>query len=361
VPIKPAERIPINPTEYKRRYTIEVAGIGGSNAPVVISDFSSKKITQHKDLADIGYKYDEKTDKWSLEDMAADIFYLGKNDISFNLPENIKLVLDYREWLNVKSKKMRYPLLSSQQFLNNNVYSEQLNFVKTKINDFDSELINKLKEKPNVVLVIETNNEHGMAEQRRLFFELIENEIDYPVIVKREYKNISSDELRLYASTDLGALLIDGFGDGVWIISDDSNKPKDISDYSTRFVTVESKEKFINRTLFGILQAARVRISKTEYIACPSCGRTLFDLQETTDMIKKRTEHLKGIKIAVMGCIVNGPGEMADADYGYVGSGVDKITLYRNKDVVKRSVPAEDAVDELIELIKEDGNWVNKS
>ena len=360
-PIKPAERIPINPTEYERRYTTEVAGIGGSNAPVVVADLSSKKITRHKDLADIGYKYEEKTDKWSLADMAADIFYLGKNDISFNLPENIKLVLDYREWLNVKAKKMRYPLVSSEQFLNNNVYSEQLNFVKTKINDFDPELINKLKGNTNFVLVIETNNGHGMAEQRRLFFELIENEIASPVIVKRGYKNIYSDELRLYASTDLGTLLIDGLGDGVWITSDDSDKSQNMSKHSTKFVTVESKEKFINRTLFGILQAARVRISKTEYIACPSCGRTLFDLQETTDMIRKRTEHLKGIKIAVMGCIVNGPGEMADADYGYVGSGVDKITLYRNKDIVKRSVPAEDAVDELIELIKEDGNWVNKS
>jgi (E)-4-hydroxy-3-methylbut-2-enyl-diphosphate synthase len=360
-PIKPAERVPINPVEYKRRYNIEVSGIGGSNVPVVMVDFSSRKINSHKDLADLGYKYDGKTDKWSLADTAADIIYLGKNDIGFNLPENIKLVLDYREWLNVKSKKMRYPLFSMQQFLHNNVYSKQLNFVTTKIYDLDSGLMKKLKADTNVVLVIETNNEHGMAEQRRLFFELIENEIANPVIVKREYKNISSDELRLYASTDLGALLIDGFGDGVWITSDESDKPNNMSDHSTKFVTVESKEKFINRTLFGILQAARVRISKTEYIACPSCGRTLFDLQETTDMIRKRTEHLKGIKIAVMGCIVNGPGEMADADYGYVGSGVDKITLYRNKDVVKRSVPAEDAVDELIELIKEDGNWVNKS
>ena len=119
----------------------------------------------------------------------------------------------------------------------------------------------------------------------------------------------------------------------------------------------ESKEKFINRTLFGILQAARTRISKTEYIACPSCGRTLFDLQETTEMIRKRTEHLKGVKIAIMGCIVNGPGEMADADYGYVGSGIDKITLYRGKDIVKRNIPSAQAVDELIDLIREDGNW----
>jgi len=109
------------------------------------------------------------------------------------------------------------------------------------------------------------------------------------------------------------------------------------------------------------LQATRTRISKTEYIACPSCGRTLFDLQETTEMIRKRTEHLKGVKIAIMGCIVNGPGEMADADYGYVGSGVDKITLYRGKDIIKRSVPSSQAVDELIDLIREDGNWLDPS
>ena len=131
--------------------------------------------------------------------------------------------------------------------------------------------------------------------------------------------------------------------------------------YAKSFVnTKESTQKIINRTLFGILQAARVRISKTEYIACPSCGRTLFDLQETTEMIRKRTEHLKGLKIAVMGCIVNGPGEMADADYGYVGSGVDKITLYKEKEIVKRNVPASGAVDELIELIKADGNWLER-
>ena len=358
--IKPVERIPVNPFEYKKRYTNEAAGIGGSNAPVVIADFSSKKITSQKDLADIGYKYDDKTDKWSLADIAADVIYLQKSDVDFNLPENIKLVLDYEEWLNVKSKKTRYPLLNAQQFLYKNVDSELLNFVKIKIKDLDSELIKKLKAVTNVVLVIETNNEHGMAEQRRLFFDLIDNEITNPVIVKRDYINIPTDELRLCASTDLGALLIDGLGDGVWITLNELDKHKN-SSYSAKFAGRESNEKFINRTLFGILQAARVRISKTEYIACPSCGRTLFDLQETTDMIRKRTEHLKGVKIAVMGCIVNGPGEMADADYGYVGSGVNKITLYRNKDVVKRSVPAENAVDELIELIKEDGNWVNKS
>jgi (E)-4-hydroxy-3-methylbut-2-enyl-diphosphate synthase len=194
-----------------------------------------------------------------------------------------------------------------------------------------------------------------MAEQRRFFFELINKGIKNPVIIKRDYQNLSLDEVRLYSSTDLGALLIDGFGDGVWITSKVDNL--DSKDNRKLTLVIDSKEKFINRTLFGILQATRTRISKTEYIACPSCGRTLFDLQETTEMIRKKTEHLKGVKIAIMGCIVNGPGEMADADYGYVGSGVNKITLYRGKDIVKRSVASHNAVDELIGLIREDGNW----
>jgi (E)-4-hydroxy-3-methylbut-2-enyl-diphosphate synthase len=197
-----------------------------------------------------------------------------------------------------------------------------------------------------------------MAEQRRAFFELINNEVNHPVIIKRSYRNLTLDQFRLFSSTDFGALLIDGYGDGVWaelqnnfILENESTK------YIRKLVKEESKEKIINRTLFGILQAARVRISKTEYIACPSCGRTLFDLQETTEMIRKRTEHLKGVKIAIMGCIVNGPGEMADANYGYVGSGVGKITLYREKNIVKRNIPADKAVDELIELIREDKMW----
>jgi (E)-4-hydroxy-3-methylbut-2-enyl-diphosphate synthase len=190
------------------------------------------------------------------------------------------------------------------------------------------------------------------------------NDVQNSVIIKRNYDKTDIDKVRLYASTDFGALLIDGLGDGIWVETTGIPDNKEIetsshNKYVRRFINDSEKiEKIINRTLFGILQAARVRISKTEYIACPSCGRTLFDLQVTTDMIRKRTEHLKGIKIAVMGCIVNGPGEMADADYGYVGSGVGKITLYRKKEIVKRSVPAENAVDELIGLIKSDNNWI---
>jgi len=217
------------------------------------------------------------------------------------------------------------------------------NFVSLTLDELNDEVSEFLKDEQNIIIVLETANQHGLAEQRRVFIELMNKGINNPVIIKRKYSGISNEEFTLYSATDFGGLLIDGFGDGVWVEADSI---KDLS------------ESDINRVLFGILQAARVRISKTEYIACPSCGRTLFDLQETTEKIRVRTEHLKGVKIAIMGCIVNGPGEMADADYGYVGSGIGKITLYRGKDVVKRNINSSESVEELIGLIKEDGNWI---
>jgi (E)-4-hydroxy-3-methylbut-2-enyl-diphosphate synthase len=199
-----------------------------------------------------------------------------------------------------------------------------------------------------------------MADQRSFFFKMEEMELDVPVIIKRSYSFESESpedrksgsslrttsnvehttNLQLYSSTDLGALLVDGFGDGIWIDAPGI------------------EIKVITSTAFGILQATRSRISKTEYISCPSCGRTLFDLMITTQMIRGRTSHLKGLKIGIMGCIVNGPGEMADADYGYVGSGTDKVTLYRGKEAVKKNINSAKALDELINIISEDGNWI---
>jgi (E)-4-hydroxy-3-methylbut-2-enyl-diphosphate synthase len=161
------------------------------------------------------------------------------------------------------------------------------------------------------------------------------------VIIGRAYADLTVEQLQLYSATDMGGLLLDGLGDGLFIAAENCGG-----------------DKVVNETAFNILQATRTRISKTEYISCPSCGRTLFDLQETTAKIRSRTNHLKGIKIGIMGCIVNGPGEMADADYGYVGSGPGRITLYRGKDVVKRNVPSAQAVDALIGLIREDGVWI---
>jgi (E)-4-hydroxy-3-methylbut-2-enyl-diphosphate synthase len=335
-------------------------GIGGTNVPMVFADYSQREIKEHRDLTGIGYLYEPATDKWNMTDQAADIIYLGKQVPPFDLPMGIKVVSDYDQWLKTQNEAKSFPLMNEGEYRSNKQKSETLNFVEFDIHSIDSDLISKLKNDNRVVIVLTTNNKHAMAEQRRVFMKLIENEIKHPVIIKRSYYNLTSDELRLYSSTDIGALLIDGFGDGVWINTKNILEPAEQeNEYVKRFITIkETNESLVNRTLFGILQSARVRISKTEYIACPSCGRTLFDLQETTDMIRKRTEHLKGVKIAIMGCIVNGPGEMADADYGYVGSGIDKITLYKGKEIVRRNIPTENAVDSLIEIIKEDNNWI---
>ena len=195
-----------------------------------------------------------------------------------------------------------------------------------------------------------------MADQRQFFRNLQEIGIDNPVIIKHSYleEDFSGpigdfmnpeepiSKIQLYASTDLGALLIDGLGSGIWIDSP-----------ATALENIASLS-------FGILQATRSRISKTEYISCPSCGRTLFDLQETTQMIRSRTNHLKGLKIGIMGCIVNGAGEMADADYGYVGAGPDKVTLYRGQQIVKKNVSSAHALDELIKIIQDDGLWIEE-
>lgn len=357
--IKPIEAPPFNPYEYEKRHSFEVSGIGGGNVARVVADYSKREIKNHRDLSDIDYYYNAETDKWNMGDMAPDLLYLGDQTLPFDIPNGLKAIYNYSFWLKLEDKNSGSPLYTLNEYINSAIDKRIVKFVFADLNSFSIEFFNRIKDDSNLVLILSTENEHGMADQRRAFFGLIINNVTHPVIIKRLYKNLSPDQFRLFSSTDLGSLLIDGFGDGVWaevhnsFILENGN-----SLYIKKLIREESKEKIINRTLFGILQAARVRISKTEYIACPSCGRTLFDLQETTEMIRKRTEHLKGVKIAIMGCIVNGPGEMADADYGYVGSGVGKITLYREKNIVKRNIPADDAVDALIQLIKEDEKWV---
>jgi (E)-4-hydroxy-3-methylbut-2-enyl-diphosphate synthase len=211
------------------------------------------------------------------------------------------------------------------------------------------EAIPLLGNRTDTVLILKTSNSHSMPALRRAMVSLMNADVKIPVVIKVSYPDQTADETMLYAATDVGGLLIDGLGDGIFI-----SLEKEKSHTREEFL---DQIKLHNATGFGVLQAARTRMSKTEYISCPSCGRTLFDLQETTAMIRKRTDHLKGVKIGIMGCIVNGPGEMADADFGYVGSGKGKITLYKGKEVVKRSVPSERAVDELINIIKEDGMW----
>lgn len=333
---------PIDPFDFKRRETIEVEKTGGHNVPVVIISADDKILNNFSALNDVSYNYSETLDKWNIGDMAPDFLYLGKSDIKYNLPGTLKKIFDYEYWKNPENKKDSFPLFNAEQYLSSTEKSDKINFVSVSIEDLSEEFINEIKIDEKCVLILDSDNEHAMAELRRAFIELINKGIKSPVIIKRTNENfIESDEdnFMLHNATDAGGLMLDGLGDGIWL---DSNK---------------IKLKTINSVCFGILQATRTRISKTEYISCPSCGRTLFDLQITTGMIRKRTDHLKGVKIAIMGCIVNGPGEMADADYGYVGSGQGKITLYKGREVVKKSIDAEVAVDELINLIKENDDW----
>ncbi|MCH8326052.1 MAG: (E)-4-hydroxy-3-methylbut-2-enyl-diphosphate synthase [Bacteroidetes bacterium] len=341
--INPIEKSPVDLFTYNKRESFPIENIGGDNVPVVFSDYSRDGLKNLKDLEHIGYVYNNLTNKWMLTDSAADFIYLKNKTTNLNLPNSLKIIYDYSHWINLENKIGSYPIFSIEEYIKNEEKHKTLNFIKVELGELTDQLTKKIKKDKTIVLVLITKNLHGMTEQRRAFFELINKGIESPVIIKRSYENISFDKLRLYSSTDLGALLIDGLGDGVWV------------NYENNY---GFSNQDINLLLFNILQASRVRITKTEYIACPSCGRTLFDLQITTEMIRKRTLHLKGVKIAVMGCIVNGPGEMADADYGYVGSGIDKITLYRGKDIIKRNIRSVTAVDELIGLIKDDGKWL---
>lgn len=332
------------PFEYKRRETKSVLNIGAHNVPRVVADFSNlnekAKITPAQLFA-VGYNYSVPLDKWNIADQACDYIYIGDKSIDFEIPGTLGLIYNSQAFASLKNKTHAYPLFCGSEYFHAEVKSSKLNFVvidsstlfhpEFKIHDLD----------PTVVLIFDTTNEHAMPAQRRMFFQLLSLNSKIPVIIKRNYRDLSIDTFQLYSSTDLGGLLLDGFGDGVWIHQNNC-----------------VPQQVVNSTAFGILQATRTRISKTEYISCPSCGRTLFDLQETTAKIRSRTSHLKGVKIGIMGCIVNGPGEMADADYGYVGTGIGKITLYKGKEVVKRNIPSDTAVDELITLIKNNGDWV---
>ena len=344
IPPITTDSIPYSPFSYERRLSYEVANFGAHNVPRVIADYSKHDKITAASLFPIGYLYSVPTDKWNLTDLACDYIYTGNNTVDFEIPGTLSLIYDASNWMKNHDKDRLFPLFTLDQFFKAEKISDSLNFISVSIDQVNLLIENKqIFNAGNIVLILTTANKHAMAEQRRLFIELMNQHIKVPVIIKQTYSSLNSDQLQLHASTDVGALLLDGFGDGIWIDTDGKISPQ-----------------IINSLQFGILQAARTRISKTEYISCPSCGRTLFDLQETTARIRSRTDHLKGIKIGIMGCIVNGPGEMADADYGYVGSGPGKITLYKGREVVTKSINTDIAVDALIELIKANGDWVEK-
>jgi (E)-4-hydroxy-3-methylbut-2-enyl-diphosphate synthase len=336
--------LPYSPFEYKRRDSFEVMNMGAHNVPRVIADYSKHEKITAASLFAVGYNYSVPTDKWNLTDQACDFIYAGDNTVDFAIPGTLGVICNAKTWVHFSENDRFYPLFEGNEILTANNTNSILNFVRVSAESICSGEFNFTKLPNNSVVILYTNNEHAMPSLRRAFIYFIENKYNGPLIIERGYADVSTDLLQLYSSTDLGGLLLDGFGDGVFIRANGNASPQ-----------------IINSLGFGILQAARTRISKTEYISCPSCGRTLFDLQETTAKIRSRTDHLKGIKIGIMGCIVNGPGEMADADYGYVGSGVGKITLYKGREVVTKSIDAAEAVDALIDLIREHGDWVEKS
>ena len=339
-----------NPYEYQKRHTSELnTFIGGHQVPRVVIDISKKNLKDPAILSEVGYLYSALLDKYNMAEQSTDFVYLADELPSFSFPGNLKQLYNYSTWKLLGDKSNCHPFYSLEEYISSKDHDPALNLVSISNQDIDSELFKELSIDNTLVFVLETHAICGLQDQRNVFFKLLNRGLKIPVIIKRKYSLTDQSatilpkdtDFQLYAATDLGGLLLDGFGDGVWA---------DASDISS---------KTILSTSFGILQATRSRISKTEYISCPSCGRTLFDLQITTQMIRSRTDHLKGLKIGIMGCIVNGPGEMADADYGYVGTGPGKITLYRGKEVVKKNVNTENALDELIGIIRGDGNWVD--
>ncbi len=348
-----------SPFEYKRRATNALNNIGGKNVPIVMADFMLAN-TIAADLQTIGYRYDAATDKWNIADAAADYIYTSDKLIDFALPGTLNFICNYKVWQNATTdEKKCFPLFTAYEFLGAEKMHEKLNFISICVDDNNGALIKRLAQTNNVVLCIYSAKKNAMQQMRMFINELENKKIHCPVVIAVESMKNTIDAQLIEFSATAGGLLLDGMGDGIWLMNDPSQIINDKISGRT-YLAAANNYQFLNNTSFSILQAVRTRISKTEYISCPSCGRTLFDLQETTSKIRNVTNHLKGLKIAIMGCIVNGPGEMADADFGYVGSGVGKITLYRGKEVVKKNINSEVAVDELINLLKESGVWIEQ-
>lgn len=356
-------KLPYSPFEYKRRETFEVGNIGARNVPVVIADLSKIENINPQHLQSIGYTYDEATDKWNISDSAADYVFTGHQLLNFELPGTLKVIVYPAAWQDATDKQKYFPVYSDKGYSEAAITHDHLNFVmidcfndSTSVNEFS--YLDAVANDTTAVLCLSSTNKNAMQSVRRMFIELENREIKNPVILMTDSAMQTPDEHLIHFATETGALFLDGFGDGICLGYSSHAQMQLLKATGRTYLEVKDIYQFTNNTAFSILQATRTRISKTEYISCPSCGRTLFDLQETTAKIRAVTNHLKGVKIAIMGCIVNGPGEMADADFGYVGSGPGKITLYKGKEVMKKNVDSNVAVDELIILLKENEAWV---
>jgi len=341
IDLLPVKDSPVDPYRYTRRETFEVVNFGAHNVPRVIADFSNKKAIDIKSFKSVGHFYLSELDKWGMNDLGCDYVYTGDHVLDFMLPNGLKQIVNYDLFQTLRKKDHIYPLLFENQLTHLKEVEDYFSFIQINADNIEDKIIDQLKGLTQSIIILESFASNVLHSSRNVMIKFMKAGIQLPVVFKYHFGDFSEEAFRINLATNYGGLFIDGLGDGMLMSADDLDT------------------KLINETIFGTLQAARTRITKTEYISCPSCGRTLFDLQETTAMIRKRTDHLKGIKIGIMGCIVNGPGEMADADYGYVGSGKGKITLYKGQEVIKKAVPTANALDELIKLIKDNGEWVD--
>jgi len=361
-------QLPYSPFEYTRRATIAVRNIGGKQVPVVIADLSHLSTIKTTDLVAIGYTYDEATDKWAISDAAADYVFIGNQPLDFNLPGTLSIVATPSVCALANNTEKYHPIIDAASFIALDAKHPQLNFVQidcySDLSPIPDELLLQIAKDDAVVFCLSSQCNNAMQAVRRMAIKMMQLQIQQPIILVTDSQWQTTDEHLIHFAIETGALLLEGIGDGICLglsqaAYDASVNGSNVS--GRNYFNNSSIEQLLNTTAFGILQATRTRISKTEYISCPSCGRTLFELQETTAKIRAVTNHLKGLKIAIMGCIVNGPGEMADADFGYVGSGVGKITLYKGKEVMKRNIDSNVAVDELIVLLKEHNAWIEPS
>ncbi|MDD2436771.1 MAG: 4-hydroxy-3-methylbut-2-en-1-yl diphosphate synthase [Massilibacteroides sp.] len=307
-----------DPVTAERHRSRSVNGVGFPHPPIVISD--------------------RRNGSFSVDENAKpDYFYTGSLILE-NFPSGVRRILDATVW---KGETDTYPYFTAKEWKDAASCYAELKFVQISYEDLSKEMLAFLKEDKTVVVMLTSEHSNGVGHLRAAMHRLLIADCDVPVVLNRNYVESDKEALQLESASDFGALFLDGFGDGIFL--QDEN------------VDLHS----VDNCMFGILQATRTRTSKTEFISCPGCGRTLYNLQATIARVKAATSHLKGLKIGIMGCIVNGPGEMADADYGYVGAGKSRISLYKGKTCVVKSVPEEEAVERLVQLIKENGDWQN--
>lgn len=304
----------------ERRKTRAAGGIGGSNVPVVIASLPNGQTAIDAEFG---------------ADTTPDYIYCGSS-LPANRKEGQKYIVDFNAYTGAKDTYPIFPY-NATPFISS--VKADVKFLVLQLGAPSEEYLACLKAHPEVVVIAVSNQQNKLGEQRALTHELWINGLFNPVVFAQMYRHsaLEKADFQLEAAADMGALMIDGLCDGIWLMNDGDINVRDVAD-----------------TSFAILQAARLRTSKTEYISCPGCGRTLYDLRSTIAKIKAATAHMKGLKIGIMGCIVNGPGEMADADYGYVGAGPGKISLYKQKMCVEKAIPESEAVEHLLRFIEED-------